>query len=584
MIRPALIALMLAALPAAAFDLDKLEKWIDKQSDQFIEEGRKEKARALSSKDPEERLDAVKFFSGQRSPDAVAALGRALSDPDARVREAAASGLWQIEKDAEPARAQLLKALDDPDPNVVARAAGALQALGMKEAELAPARKRVLDAPNASPTARFLVSRNLIGQEPPLRLLHAMLPYLEISTRGYRGYSDPRRANVEQAPQALAALVTRTNDRELIAPLMQALNRGHEGQAVLVKTLGHFKPKPERWAETLAAVLDSNRPGVREAALHEMRSLTQEKDVRVWAPRAAEMLRDPDSGVRSEALRALGSAGGLAAPEVDQVVAALGDPKESVRQSAARALGEMGEARQAVPAAAKARVASAARAPLTTAMESDADKDVRSEAKSALAKLGSGAGPVSASPATGSEAGGMGVLRARKVGFEPSMYYRALSEVDVELVRAFLDAGMSPSASLVDMGPPMRVMLFGGTACNARERPTMAATKDIVKLLLERGADINGADSHGNTALMEAASKGCDRELMRTLIKAGAKINATNSAGLTPFEMGLWMGHDGLEELIAAGYRLPKDKVKLYNEGYKNRPAALAMIKKAAPK
>lgn len=104
----------------------------------------------------------------------------------------------------------------------------------------------------------------------------------------------------------------------------------------------------------------------------------------------------------------------------------------------------------------------------------------------------------------------------------------------------------------------------------------------IVKMLLERGADINGADGNGNTALMEAAGKGCDRELIRTMIKAGAKINATNAAGFTPFEAGLWMGHDGLEELIAAGYRLPPAKVKAYLEGYEDRPAAQATVKKAS--
>ena len=47
--------------------------------------------------------------------------------------------------------------------------------------------------------------------------------------------------------------------------------------------------------------------------------------------------------------------------------------------------------------------------------------------------------------------------------------------------------------------------------------------------------------------------------------------------------MGMWSGHDGLDELIAAGYRLPPDKVKGYMEGYKDRPAAIAMVKKAAP-
>jgi hypothetical protein len=336
-------------------------------------------------------------------------------------------------------------------------------------------------------------------------------------------------------------------------------------------------------------LLDADNPQVRYAALGQMRSIAKEKDVRIWAPRAAAMLQDPESQVRSEALWALGEAAGLAAAEIDKVVAALGDPDKSVRRSAARAIGEMGESRQAVPAAAKARVASAARGPLAAAMEKDEDSDVRSEAKSALAKLGvatvvASAAPSAAAAASGNEASGMAVLRERKVSFEESSYARALYEVNVDLVRAFLDAGMSPKGSVADMGPPMRVMFFAGNACDPGERPTKAATKEMVKMLLERGADINGADKNGNTPLMEAASKGCDRELMRAMIKAGAKVNATNAGGSTPFEMGAWMGHDGLEELIAAGYRMPPDKVKAYLEGYKDRPAAQAMIRKAARK
>jgi hypothetical protein len=250
----------------------------------------------------------------------------------------------------------------------------------------------------------------------------------------------------------------------------------------------------------------------------------------------------------------------------------------------------MGDAKQAVPAANKAKVASASRAALTNAMEKDEDEEVRTEAKRALAKLGGSAAATSATTvataavATGAESNGMALLRERRISFDESSYYRALMEVDVEVVRAFLDAGMSAKAPVTDMGPPMRVMLFHAKACSPGERPTKPQTKEMVKMLLERGADINGSDERGNTALMEAASKGCDRELMHQMIKAGAKVNAVNASGLTPFEMGLWMGHDGLEEIIAAGYRLPPDKVKMYSEGYKDRPAALAMIKKAAKK
>ena len=127
-------------------------------------------------------------------------------------------------------------------------------------------------------------------------------------------------------------------------------------------------------------------------------------------------------------------------------------------------------------------------------------------------------------------------------------------------------------------------MLFSSQGCVPNVRPTKAETKAVVTLLLERGADIHTADKNGNNALTEAASKGCARELIRMLIKAGAKINAGNASGLTPFEMGLWMGHDGLEELIAAGYRLPPEKAKAYLDGYKDRPAAITMVKKAMKK
>jgi HEAT repeat protein len=586
MVRASMLALTLVALPASAF----LEKWVDKQIAKDMEEGRQNSVKALSSKNPQERIDAVRYFSGLKDKDSIGHVTRALSDPDARVRETAASGLWSIEKDAEPARAQLTAALDDPDPNVVARAAGALQALGVKEKDLVAPRQRVLNSREASDSSRFLVSRNLIGEEPAIRLLYPMLTYLEVNARGNTGSAtDPRRDNVELARDALERLVKKTQDRSLIEPLVTEMQKERETQAILLRTLGFFKPKPDRWAETLVALLDSKQPRVPYAALGEMHDLTQERDVRVWAPRAGDLLRHPDSSMRSQAVWALAGAGGLAASETDKVVAALGDSETSVRKGAARALGEMGESKQAVPAAAKTRVATAARPALTAAMERDPDKDVRSEAKYALEKLVPAGGALAVAPpeataVASTEAAGLAVLRARKIAFEPSMFYRSLGEQDVTVARAFLDAGMSPTDPLFDQGPPIRIMFFSNGVCSEKERPTKPATKELVKLLLDRGADVNGSDRHGNTALQGAASKGCDREVMRMLIKAGAKVNAANASGLTAFEFGLDSGHDGLEELIAAGYRLPAAKVKDYNDAYKKNPASVAMIRKAAAK
>ena len=583
-------ALILAAALAAqsAFAIFGIETDPDKIEAQWV----KEKLEAVvNDRDPKERAAAAEWLGGRKTPEAIAALAAALADRDSKVRQAAAGALWKSEKASEPARPQLLQALNDPDANVVAQAAGALQSIGMKEEELVAARKRVFAAPESSLTSRFLVSRNLIGKEPAAKLVEPMIAYLERSSLARGNFTGH---NIDLAKDALKR-IAKTQDRSLLAPLVDGARNVKAGQPILLDTLAMFEPRPEGYTAFVLEFLDSPDPKVRYAALGSLRPLTKEKDVNVWAPRASAMLRDPDSSVRNEALWALGSGAGLAAGEIDKVVEAARDSNASVRKSAARAIGEMGEKNQAVPAAAKARVAEAGR-PVLSVMENDADADVRAEAKSALAKLGAGASAGAAVPRTtvasaapssassGSEAGGMAVLRARKVTFEESSFYRALSEVDVELVRAFLDAGMSPTKSLVEMGPPIRVMLFSNESCNARERPTKAQTKATVKLLLERGADPNGSDANGNTALMEAASHGCDRELMRMLIKAGAKINVKNKSGLTPFEMGLFWGHDGLEEIIAAGYRLPPDKAKMYAEGYAGKPAVQAMIKKASAK
>ena len=87
------------------------------------------------------------------------------------------------------------------------------------------------------------------------------------------------------------------------------------------------------------------------------------------------------------------------------------------------------------------------------------------------------------------------------------MYQRALYEGDVEAVRAFLDAGMSPRAPFPNTCTPLWVMLFDARACNPAQRPTRAETKAVMQLLLDRGADPNLADAHGNVPLMAAATR-----------------------------------------------------------------------------
>ena len=176
------------------------------------------------------------------------------------------------------------------------------------------------------------------------------------------------------------------------------------------------------------------------------------------------------------------------------------------------------------------------------------------------------------------------MIRARKVEFVGEQFYKAIGDADLELARAFLDAGMSAKDAFPfsNHETPLTVAV-SGTACSPAVRPTAAPTLNLVQLLIARGADASIADEHGNTPLMQAASGGCDAIVMAALLKAGGRINAVNQAGLTAFEFGLFAGHDGLDALLTAGYRLPAAKVKVYLDAYKANPKAVALIKRATP-
>jgi len=56
---------------------------------------------------------------------------------------------------------------------------------------------------------------------------------------------------------------------------------------------------------------------------------------------------------------------------------------------------------------------------------------------------------------------------------------------------------------------------------------------ETVKVLLEKGADVNVKDGNGVTALMKAAMNACSRDMIRLLLEKGAAIGAKDKAGNT---------------------------------------------------
>lgn len=312
----------------------------------------------------------------------------------------------------------------------------------------------------------------------------------------------------------------------------------------------------ERATAALRAIIDKDaEKEIREKAARSLTRLQLEPKaaIDILVPLTAPSYPE---AVRTAALFGLESRGSAMRGAIDSLRPLLKDPSEYVRSQAATAINLIERGAPAASAAAPAKSASAPAAP-TAAKAATAPRSPEVEAKA------------------------LEYLRSKRVTFEVNSFFGALSERDPEQVLAFLDAGMDPNGRASDDGDsPMSFLLRAG-ACSPLQRPTAAPVKEITKLLLARGADVNLADSHGNTILMAAAMGGCDRETIGALIKAGAKVGAKNSAGLTAFEMGLFSGHDGLEELIAAGYRLPADKAAVFKQAYAAQPKSLDLITKA---
>lgn len=370
--RVLVICILLAIHPAAGqaqFNEDELVK---------------DYAKTLAKdRDAKDRADAARFLGGRRQPEAVAALARALSDPDASVRQAAASALWDTGKDAAAARPELEKALGDPVAAVVARAAGALAVMGMSDADLAPAWRRALEGARDDATA-FVAARGLIGIDPPATLAPPILTYLarnaeEAENPKRRGSNYDDKKSAENAANALERLL-KENAAPILAMLDHTIHESPESGRYVLGALAAVKKLPPGTVDLALAHTHSRVAETRDAAISLAGKVTAEREASRWIPEAIRLLGDPDDSVRNEACWALRGVKGLsweAAPELARLVSS--DPSMSVRKSAASALEEIGDVSNPTPKAAKISVAAASGSALVNAMKSK-DHDLAVEA------------------------------------------------------------------------------------------------------------------------------------------------------------------------------------------------------------
>jgi len=140
---------------------------------------------------------------------------------------------------------------------------------------------------------------------------------------------------------------------------------------------------------------------------------------------------------------------------------------------------------------------------------------------------------------------------------------RQLLDADPAAATAYASDGFFPLALAAYFGRPaaVQVLLEGGADVSAtarnpmRVQPLHAAVAgrhlDVVRVLVEAGADVNVHQHGGWTPLMGAAAHG-DVETVDLLLAHGADPTATNESGRDAASLAREHGHDALADRLAA--------------------------------
>ena len=118
---------------------------------------------------------------------------------------------------------------------------------------------------------------------------------------------------------------------------------------------------------------------------------------------------------------------------------------------------------------------------------------------------------------------GMSALWLKEAGATPLL--RAALCGDLTVVRLLLAHKADPQIPTFDHTTPLMVAAGVGWAEGMMREYSEQQTLDLVKLLIDRGADVNAANDHGITALHGAAYKGANKTV-QLLVDHGANLEA----------------------------------------------------------
>jgi ankyrin repeat protein len=118
--------------------------------------------------------------------------------------------------------------------------------------------------------------------------------------------------------------------------------------------------------------------------------------------------------------------------------------------------------------------------------------------------------------------------------------YRAVRAIDLASVKLLVDAGANPSLALKDGSTPLMAAAGLGAPRGGDEEVTEAGDRndpvDVMKLLVEKGADVNAANEAGMTPMHYAVQRGVE-PIIQYLASKGARFDAKNKQGRSPADL-----------------------------------------------